>query len=269
MELYNQYPNHVKIIRFRKNFGKSIALNIGFKKAKGDVIFTMDADLQDDPSEIKNFIDTLNSGYDLVSGWKKERKDPWHKRYPSKLFNFVISRIAGLKLHDFNCGFKCYTSAACHSVVLYGELHRFIPAIVNRNGFRVTEIPVKHNPRTYGVSKFGIERLYRGLFDAITVLLTTRYIRSPLHFFGGIGMLIGGAGFCMLLYLTIIWFMNESIGGRPLLIVSILFIITGIQIFSIGLIAEMIIHTRYLSQKREEKAREDNYIIEKMIEKEE
>lgn len=179
----------VKAIRFRKNFGKSDALAQGFKIASGTYVITMDADLQDDPAEIPNLIHKLEEGYDLVSGWKKTRHDPIGKTIPSKFFNFITRLMTGIKLHDFNCGLKAYRHAVIKDVSLYGELHRYIPALAKWEGYsRITEIPVQHHPRKYGYSKFGLSRFIKGFLDLVTVLFLSRYVKRPLHFFGLIGM---------------------------------------------------------------------------------
>lgn len=240
----------VKALRFRRNFGKSIALNQGFRVACGEIIITMDADLQDDPKEIPRFISKIGEGYDLVSGWKEARKDPLlRKKIPSKLFNYVIALVSGLKLHDFNCGFKAYKRTLIKQLFLYGDLHRYIPALSFAMGYKVAEIPVQHHPRRHGKSKFGLERFSHGFFDFLSVTFLTKFLKRPMHFFGWIGILffITGFGFC--LYLTALWFLGETIGHRPLLILGVLFILVGAQMISTGLIAEMIAHGRQREQE--------------------
>lgn len=230
-------------IRFRRNFGKSAALDAGFERARGSVVITMDADLQDDPTEIPRFLEALEGGLDLVSGWKAKRHDPLGKTLPSKLFNFVVRRLSGLKLHDFNCGFKAYKRAALENLELYGDLHRYVPVLVDARGFRVGELAVTHHARKHGRSKYGIGRMTRGFFDLLTVLLLTRYRRRPLHFFGGIGLLSTVAGVGCLAFLTarkLFW--HEAIGHRPLLILGLLLVVVGVQLFCTGLLAEMINH---------------------------
>jgi len=180
----------VKIIKLRRNFGKSIALNEGFRLAQGDIIFTMDADLQDDPKEIHRFLEKLEEGYDLISGWKQKRKDPvLSKNLPSRLFNLMIGQFSGLKLHDHNCGFKAYRKSVAKGISLYGDLHRYIPAIAHSTGWKVSEIPIEHHERTFGKSKYGLERFFHGFFDFITVLFITKYLKRPMHFFGWFGMM--------------------------------------------------------------------------------
>jgi len=233
--------SRVAVIKLRKNFGKSAALHEGFKFAQGDVIFTMDADLQDDPKEVPNFITKLNEGYDLVTGWKQQRKDPvLGKKMPSKLFNYMTNLVSGVKLHDHNCGFKAYRKKLAKKLFLYGDLHRYIPALSHSMGFKVTEISVEHHVRPYGKSKYGIERFYHGFFDFLTIVFLTKYLKRPMHLFGWFGGVISLLGFLICTYLSILWLLGEAIGGRPLLILGVLLIIVGIQFFLAGIIAEMI-----------------------------
>jgi glycosyltransferase involved in cell wall biosynthesis len=232
----------VGVIHFRNNFGKAAALDAAFKTARGQIIFTMDADLQDDPAEIPNFLSKLDEGFDLVSGWKKKRHDPLGKTLPSKLFNAVVSRASGLKLNDFNCGFKCYRRACIEGLDLYGELHRYIPVLVFFRGFKVGEMTVLHHARKHGVSKYGVERMVKGFFDLMTVMLITRYRTRPLHLFGFIGLLLSSLGVLCLAYLTVLWFMGEGIGQRPLLLLGLLLVMVGVQLVSTGLLGEMMNH---------------------------
>ena len=242
-ELHNTF-NRIHCIRLRKNQGKSAALAAGFSRAKGDIIITMDADLQDDPKEIPELIKMINSGYDLVSGWKKVRYDPFIKKHTSKIFNYFTSKIAGIKLHDFNCGLKAYRKEVIKSIKVYGELHRYIPALANLAGFKVTEKVVQHHARKYGETKFGASRFLKGFFDLLTVLFTTRFIKRPLHLFGTLGLVSFFIGFIITLYLTLAKFLiDQSISNRPLFLIGILFIILGVQSFSLGLIGEMITRT--------------------------
>ncbi len=243
LKLKEKYPQ-IRIIRFRKNFGKSAALSEGFKRANGEIVFTMDADLQDDPAEMPKMIDQLESGYDLVSGWKKRRHDPITKRLPSKLFNFITRLFTGIRIHDFNCGFKLYRQEVIKSIPVYGELHRYLPVLAHWHGFRVGEVVVNHRPRQFGKTKFGIKRFYRGFFDLLTVLFITRYKQKPMHLFGGIGLVFMLLGLAILLYLTVLWFMGEGIGRRPLLFLGVLLLIVGLQSFSTGLISEMLTSSR-------------------------
>jgi hypothetical protein len=201
----------------------------------------MDADLQDDPLEIPELIKVLNSGYDLVSGWKKVRYDPFIKKHSSKLFNYVTSVLSGIKLHDFNCGLKACKREVVKSIRIYGEMHRYIPALAYLSGFKVTEKPVKHHARKYGVTKFGASRFINGFLDLLTVVFTNKYMKRPLHFFGSIGLIISFLGFLISLYLTILKFVEgKPLSDRPLFLVGIFCIIIGVQFLSLGLIAEMI-----------------------------
>ncbi|MGA2667580.1 MAG: glycosyltransferase family 2 protein [Ignavibacteria bacterium] len=253
----NHLNSRFKCIKFKRNYGKSAALSEGFKASKGDYVVTMDADLQDDPEEIPALIQKLNEGYDLVSGWKKKRYDPFIKRYSSRFFNFVTSLLVGLKLHDYNCGLKIYKKDIVKNIRLYGEMHRYIPALAFLSGFRVSEIAVTHHPRKFGRTKFGASRFMKGMFDLMTVLFTTKFIKRPLHFFGSLGLLGIFTGFGILIYLTILKFFDSiPISNRPLFLVGILLVIVGIQSFSIGLIAEMITKTS---------ADTDNIIIERTL----
>lgn len=234
----------VGVIRFRRNFGKAAALDAGFKRCRGEVVITMDADLQDDPKEIPRFLDALDAGNDVVSGWKKVRHDPLGKTLPSKVFNVVVSRVSGLHLHDFNCGFKAYRAAALDNLSLYGELHRYVPVLLHARGFRITEIAVEHHPRQFGHSKYGFKRFAKGFFDLLTVLLNTRYRTRPLHLFGLGGALLGTAGFAILAYLTVLWFAGLGpIGNRPLLFLGLLLVMVGVQLVSTGLLGELINHS--------------------------
>jgi len=241
LKSFSSQDPKVKIISFRKNFGKATALHYGFKAANGDVIITMDADLQDMPEEIPTLLKKLEEGYDLVSGWKFDRKDGFIKRFSSKIFNSITSFVSGVKLHDFNCGLKAYRKETLKELELYGELHRFIPLLVNWKGFKVGEVKVNHAPRKYGESKFGGERFLRGFFDLLTVTLLTKYTHKPLHLFGLLGLLLSTGGFVINLYLTILWFSGKFIGHRPLLMLGILLMIIGIQFIFFGLLAELVV----------------------------
>ena len=231
-------------IKLRRNYGKSAALAKGFKAAKGNIVITMDADLQDDPEEIPDLIKVLNSGFDLVSGWKKIRYDPFIKKHTSKFFNYFTSKLSGIKLHDFNCGLKAYKKDVVKSLNIYGEMHRYIPAIAHLSGFKVTEKTVKHHARKYGVTKFGASRFVNGFLDLLTVVFTNKYMKRPLHFFGSIGMISSFAGFIISLYLIILkFFEGKPLSDRPLFLIGIFLIIVGVQFMSLGLIAEMITKT--------------------------
>lgn len=248
----------VKLVRLRRNFGKAAALTAGLDHSRGTILITMDGDLQDDPAEIPRFLEALEEGgFDLVSGWKKQRRDRPVKRYTSKLFNWTTRTLAGVDLHDFNCGFKAYRREVLEQVSIYGELHRYIPVLASRKGFEVGEIEVHHMPRRHGVSKYGWDRFYKGLLDLITVLFITRYTPRPLHLFGLLGLGFLGAGFGINLYLAILWFGGESLSRRPLLLLGILLMVMGIQVLTTGLLAEMIAHTDY--------RRRDSYSIKETV----
>lgn len=243
IELKKIYHN-VKVIQFNRNFGKSAALSEGFKTASGDIVITMDADLQDDPAEIPNLVYKIESGLDLVSGWKKKRKDPISKTIPSKFFNIATRRLTGIKIHDFNCGLKAYRREVIKAIPVYGELHRYLPVLAHWLGFRVGELIVNHYPRKHGFSKFGLKRFFNGFFDLLTVLFITRFRQKPLHLFGFLGLGSSFLGSIILTYLTILWFQGYGIGNRPLFFLGVLLLIVGVQFFSIGLIGEMLINTR-------------------------
>lgn len=233
----------VRVIKFRRNFGKATALQKGFEIACGEVVFTMDADLQDNPAEISAFLEKLNQGYDMVSGWKKKRRDPWHKKLPSRLFNSVTARTFKLKLNDYNCGFKAYRRELVKELYLYGEMHRYIPALANSLGYRIGEIAVQHRARQHGKSKYGLERYLRGFFDLLTVRMVTHYIKSPLYLFGRIGLISTILGSVITLYLTIMKiFWGMPLSNRPLLLMGILLILGGLQFISLGLMSELIIN---------------------------
>ncbi|MCB5264823.1 MAG: glycosyltransferase family 2 protein [Candidatus Cloacimonetes bacterium] len=233
----------VKVIKFRRNFGKAAALQKGFDLAQGEVVFTMDADLQDDPVEIPAFLTKLEEGYDLVSGWKKKRRDPLHKRIPSKLFNSVTAHTFHLKLKDYNCGFKAYRKELVKELSLYGEMHRYIPALAHALGFKVGEIAVAHRARQFGKSKYGMERYLRGFFDLLTVKMVTQYVKSPLYLFGRIGLVSTVLGSIITLYLAVLKiFYGIPLSNRPLLFLGMLLILGGLQFVSLGLISELIIN---------------------------
>jgi glycosyltransferase involved in cell wall biosynthesis len=232
-------------VQLRRRFGKATALQTGFELARGETIITMDGDLQDVPAEIPNFLARLDEGYDLVSGWKQNRKDSFIKRIESKIFNFITSTVTGLKLQDYNCGFKAYRREVTRNLHLYGELYRFIPALAHAEGFRIGETPVFHRPRTQGKSKYSYERIIRAPFDLFTTFFLCGFRRRPLHLFGPLGAFFGIAGLAIDAYLAVLWFGGASIGHRPLLMLGTLMIIVGIQIIIFGLLAEMIASTTY------------------------
>lgn len=246
-------------IRFRRNFGKAAALNAGFVHAKGDLIMTLDADLQDDPAEIPNFLDALENGttnakgessgrLDVVSGWKKKRYDPWHKVLPSRVFNWLVSWLTGVKLHDHNCGMKCYRAEVVKEVRLYGELHRFVPVLAEARGFRIGEVVIAHRKRKFGRSKYGLRRFMRGFLDLLTVKFLTGFGQRPQHMLGGLGLMCCMLGFLGMAYLAITWLINMINPGsylplheRPLLIYSLGTVLLGAQLMSMGFLAELIL----------------------------
>lgn len=241
-ELSGRYPR-IRALRFRRNYRKAAALAAGFKASRGDVIITMDADLQDDPDEIQRLLDALDDDKDLVSGWKKKRHDPLSKTLPSKLFNLVTSIVSGIRLHDFNCGLKAYRREVAQDALpyLYGELYRYLPAIAHWIGYRVGEIPVRHHRRQFGISKFGARRLFSGFLDLLSITFVVRFMTTPMHVFGSLGLLATAAGALIGVYITLLWIETGTIQHRlPLLILGVLLIIVGIQFFSTGLLGDML-----------------------------
>ena len=231
----------IRIVQFRRNYGKSAALAAGFARAQGNRIVTIDADLQDDPAEIPHLLKKLDDGYDLVSGWKRRRRDRFVKRVTSRIFNRVTSNLTGVQLHDINCGLKAYRREVTETIRVYGQLHRYLPVLALKEGFRLGEIEVKHHPRKYGLSKFGLSRFTSGFLDLMTVLFLTRYTRRPLHLFGVAGLVAFVLGTAISLYLAYQRiFLTVYLSNRPLLFLGILLVIIGVQFFSIGLIGEMI-----------------------------
>ncbi|MCA8986161.1 MAG: glycosyltransferase family 2 protein [Planctomycetaceae bacterium] len=247
-ELSAAHPE-VRGIRFRRNFGKAAALTAGMQNSRGDWILMMDADLQDDPAEIPRFLEKSREGFDVVNGWKVRRLDPWHKVYPSKVFNGMIGKLTGLKLHDHNCGLKLFCREVAQEIRIYGELHRFIPVLAHARGFRVTELAVNHRPREFGHSKYGIIRFLRGFLDLLTVVFLIGYGQRPQHMLGAIGLFFFLIGLTGLTYLTGLWLLMhlfallpaDPIGTRPLLAYSVTSIILGAQAMSLGLLAELIV----------------------------
>ncbi len=250
----------IRVVRLRSNFGKGAALTAGFREARGDVVITIDADLQDDPAEIPRLLAALDGGADLVSGWKQDRDDRWTRTVPSHIFNAVARRVSGIALHDLNCGFKAYRADVVRALAIPGEMYRFIPVIAAAEGFRVAEVPVNHRARRHGRSKYGLERYLRGLLDLITISFMGRYRHRPMHFFGGLGLLMFLAGVAISIYLTIVKFLGEAIGGRPLLILGVLLIVVGIQLFTIGLVSELIQRGRMRSDDDEAASRIERVI---------
>ena len=243
----------VGVVRLRRNFGKAAALMAGFREARGDAVVTIDGDLQDDPSEIPRLLVELEAGADLVSGWKRDRQDAWSKRAASKVFNGVTAKMSGVGLHDLNCGFKAYRAEVVRTLALTGDQYRYIPVLAADEGFRVTEIPVNHRPRRYGRSKYGLERYLRGFLDLVTILFVGRFRQRPMHLFGGVGMLFIAVGTVICAYLAVLRIMGEGIGTRPLLLLGVLLIVVGVQLFTIGLVSEMI--QRYHLRPQDDEAR--------------
>ena len=252
-KLHEEFPGIVRVIRFRRNFGKTPALVAGFSRCRGEIVFTMDGDLQDDPDEIPNFLAKLEEGYDLVSGWKFPRLDPISKTFPSKIFNGLVSFTTGVHLHDINNGFKAYRREIIEDshLKLYGDFHRFVPIMAHWRGFRVAEIKVKHHPRQYGVSKFGARRFARGLIDLLNVLFLTTFLRTPLRFFGPLGFWTFFAGVVVDIYVVVrsYLFTHEPIHNQPLLFVGILLLIFGVQFILSGLQSEMVRHYAFRSDE--------------------
>lgn len=236
-------PEHVRVVNFRKNFGKSPALNAAFERVRGRIVLTLDADLQDDPAMIPEFVERIEAGADLVSGWKKRRHDPFGKTAPSKVFNWVVRRVSGVQLMDFNCGFKAYRIECIRELAVYGGFHRFLPVLAGWKGFVVEQLVVQHRARQHGVSKFGVGRFFDGFLDLMTVLMVTRYRTRPLHLFGILGATTGALGVLLLVYLTVLWFMGEPIGSRPLLTLGVLLTIAAIQLIGVGLVSELLVRT--------------------------
>lgn len=238
----------LRVVRFRRNFGKTAALNAGFALSRGQRIVTIDADMQEDPADMFKLLGRIDhEGYDLVSAWRARRNDPLSKTLPSRLFNAVVSRVTGVPLHDFNCGFKAYRREVIRELQLYGELHRFIPVLAQQRGFRIAEVAVEHQPRRFGKSKFGAKRLGRGYLDFIQVLFLTNYLRRPLRLFGAVGTLFLALGLVINLYMSWLWLNSIPIGTRPLLMLGVLLVITGLQFISTGLVGEMLRNSSFRS----------------------
>ncbi|HEY0179293.1 MAG TPA: glycosyltransferase family 2 protein [Dokdonella sp.] len=228
-------------LRLRRNFGKATALQIGVEQTDGDIVVTMDGDLQDDPNELPRFVAAILDGSDVVSGWKRQRHDPLGKTLPSKVFNWITARTSGIPLHDFNCGYKAYRRDVFDAIRLYGELHRFVPVLAHAHGYRIGEIEVTHHPRRFGRSKYGARRFLRGLLDLFSVMTVTRYARKPGHLFGAGGLLLGACGLAVLIYLSVLRLSGAAIGQRPLLQLGVLLLLVGLQLLMFGLLAELLI----------------------------
>ncbi len=241
----------VKLIRFRKNYGQTAAMYAGFQYASGEVVITLDADLQNDPEDIPNLLQKLEEGYDIVSGWRKDRKDPFlSRKVPSMIANWIISKVTGVELHDYGCTLKAYRSGIIKKLELYGDMHRFLPALTKRLGAKITEIPVKHHPRVYGKSKYGIGRTVRVILDIFLVKFLNEYINKPMYIFGTFGFILLSLGLVALFYLVFLkLFLDQDIGRRPLLILSVLFILAGIQFISTGILAELLVRIYYRTKE--------------------
>jgi glycosyltransferase involved in cell wall biosynthesis len=224
-----------------------MGLSAGFSRVRGRIVVMMDADLQDDPSELPKFIAKIEAGFDVVVGWKVKRLDPANRLFLTRIFNGTVRLVTGVKLHDMNCGFKAYRREVVRTIPIYGDLFRFIPALAQWEGFAVTEIPITHHARKHGSSRYGLERILRGFFDLLSIMFLTRYSRRPMHLFGLIGLVMGSVGFLIDAYLTVLWFQGHKIGDRPLLVLGSLLIMLGIQFFSMGFIVEFL---TYMNQKR-------------------
>lgn len=256
----------VQAIRFRRNFGKAAALNAGFSIARGEMVMTLDADLQDDPAEIPGFLEKMEEGFDVVSGWKKRRHDPWHKVGPSRVFNWMVSRLTGVELHDHNCGMKCYRREIFDEVTLYGELHRFVPVLAAARGYRVSERVVQHRARQFGHSKYGVTRIVKGFLDLLTVKFLTGFGQRPQHILGTIGLLsflLGGFG---MFYLAVYWVVTQirpdlhlmPLHQRPAVIYSVGLLLLGAQFMTVGFLGELVIAYNQKSER--------NYSIAETIE---
>ncbi len=257
--LHEENPSRVRVLRFIRNFGKTAALTAAFRRVQGEVIVTIDADLQEDPAHIREFLRKIREeGYHLVSGWRKKRRDPPSKTLPSRLFNFVVRTLTGVPLHDFNCGFKAYRREVVENIRLYGEFHRFIPVLAAWKGFRVTEIPVRHRPRRHGKSKFGWKRMIHGYIDFVSVYLLTRFLKRPMHLFGGVGSLFFLLGVAINAYLSfekIVY--HRGLGYRPLLLLGVLLTLSGLQLLVVGLLGEMLRYHHYEPR--------DEYVLEQEL----
>lgn len=260
LQQLHEESTNVVVVHLRRNFGKAAALQAGFLEAQGDVIVTIDADLQDDPAEIPQLLAKLDEGFDLVSGWKTRRNDPWARRVFSRMFNWAIRVVSGVRLHDVNCGLKAYRAEVLDGMRIYGELHRFIPVLAAYRGFRVAEIPVNHRARQHGRSRYGPERYLRGFFDLLSVTFMGRYRHRPLHLFGGVGLLMGAVGTIILVYLTVLKIWGQAIGHRPLLALGGLLVVVGIQLVSLGLLSEMV--TSQHEERMDDRERAEQWVDE-------
>jgi glycosyltransferase involved in cell wall biosynthesis len=260
LEGLNKKDKRVRIIKFRRNFGQTAAMDAGFKHAKGEIIIPMDADLQNDPRDIPRLIAKINEGYDVVSGWRYKRKDPITKKIFSRIADILRRLLTGVKIHDSGCTLKAYKKECFDGLDLYGEMHRSIPALLFWKGFKIGEIKIMHHKRLYGKTKYNLKRVIKGFLDLLVVVFWQRYSARPIHLFGGVGLLTGFVGFIIALYLTIMKLLyNQSIANRPLLLLAVLLIILGVQFLVFGVLADIMVKLYYGKDRR-------NYNIEKIIE---
>jgi glycosyltransferase involved in cell wall biosynthesis len=248
-ELYQRDREHVRVIQFRRNFGKTPAMTAGFALVRGETVVTLDADLQDDPGELPKLLAKLDEGYDLVGAWRASRKDPISKRWPSRFANWTVSTLTGVKLNDLNCGFKAYRREVVQDLTLYGELHRFVPVLAHWKGFRIAEVPVRHHPRRFGQSKYGGRRFLRSYIDFLSVLFLTSYLKRPMHLFGTVGSVFAAVGMVVMIYLAALWLVQGGIGWRPLLFFGTTALVVGIQLISVGLLGEMLRNTTFRAEE--------------------
>ncbi|PSN12539.1 glycosyltransferase [filamentous cyanobacterium CCT1] len=250
-QLTQQYP-HLVAVLLRRNYGQTAAMAAGFKYARGGIVVTLDGDLQNDPADIPRLIDRLDEGYDLVSGWRKDRQDNTLTRLiPSKIANWLIAGVTGVALHDYGCSLKAYRAEVIHDLNLYGELHRFLPALAFIEGARITEMPVTHHARRFGTSKYGLGRTLRVVMDMLTVYFMKKFLTRPMHIFGSLGLTSMAGGIALGIYLTLVKFLaDQDIGDRPLLVLAVVLLLAGIQLFSFGLLAELLMRTYHESQQR-------------------
>lgn len=257
--------HHVIGVNFKRNYGQTAAMSAGFDVAKGDIIITMDGDLQNDPEDIPRLLEKMSEGYDIVSGWRKDRKDAFLSRtLPSRIANWLISKVTGVHLHDYGCSLKAYKADIAKNLDYFGEMHRFLPALAKPMGAKITELPVKHHPRIYGKSKYGISRTFKVILDLFLVKFLLDYRTKPLRVFGGTGLLLLFFGLGVLFYLVgIKLFLGQDIGNRPLLTFGTLLVLSGIQLLSTGIVAELIVRTYYESQNKRP------YLIKEVVQKSE
>jgi glycosyltransferase involved in cell wall biosynthesis len=247
--LFQKDTEHVRVFQFRRNFGKTPALSAGFARVRGDIVITLDADLQDDPAELPKLLEKLDEGYDLVGAWRADRQDDISKRWPSRFANRTVSALTGIHLKDMNCGYKAYRREVVQDLKLYGDLHRYIPVLAHWQGYRIAEVPVQHQPRKFGQSKYGFKRLGRSYVDFLSVLFMTSYLKRPMQLFGMAGSACAAIGALVMLYLAALWVVKGGIGWRPLLFFGTTALVVGIQLISIGLLGEMLRHITFRAEE--------------------